>query len=159
MSQKRESAEARYQRVLELIEVSERVVRDSKLLPDDEKRQYLDDYEANREDARNYADESNASFLRQLEREILTPWKETYDEDSDTFWRLVAERGLGLEREDYLVKILERGRIASFEEYNAVGDSIVVWQQEGRITNEQAKQLSEMLAAFEKRRLPRLGLS
>ncbi|MGH9858370.1 MAG: hypothetical protein ACRD4B_11045, partial [Acidobacteriota bacterium] len=76
----------------------------------------------------------------------------SYDEDSQRFWDLAKQHGVGVERVDYLDKILKKGRIANFEEYNIVQDSIVIWQQEGRITAAQAATLDKMLGEYEQKK-------
>lgn len=146
------TVEALYQRCITLIEVSEEIVRTSALLDDDEKRDCLADYGANRGGARSYAGGRKASFLRQLEEKILTPWNESSDEDSDKFFRLAAGRRIELARKDYLGTVLARGWIASFEEYEVVADSLAVWEQNGRIDAAQARRLGEMSGAYESKR-------
>lgn len=146
------SVEWWHQHCLALIEISEQVVRDSELMDAAEKRDYLGDYQENRRDAQAYLDQRNPAYLRQLADEVLTPWNESSDEDSDAFFRLAAERGIELERKDYLGTVLARGRIANIEEYEVVVDSIVIWQQDGRIDAAQAQRLSEMVGAYEAKR-------
>jgi hypothetical protein len=47
---------------------------------------------------------------------------------------------------------LKRGRIRTIAEYEVVVDSIVVAQQAGTITSEQAALLSELIGRYERRR-------
>ena len=63
-----------------------------------------------------------------------------------------SKENLGYVREDKLRKILDRGKIKGRIEYELVIDSIVVAEQEERITKQEATQLSEMIGEFETRR-------
>ncbi len=149
---KKQSIEEHYRRLTKLIELSEAIVKDSQLITEQERSDYLGDYQTNRVEAKQSLENKDSRFMKQLEKEVLTPWNETYDEDSQRFWKLVKQSGLELEREDHLEKILKRGRIANFTEYNVVQDSIVIWQQEGQVTSEQAAELHKMLGEYEQKK-------
>ena len=141
----------KYNLVLSLIELSEGVVKESVTIPPGLRKTYLKDYQLNRQEATESLQNKDKVMLKQLQHEILTPWNETNDADSKKFWKRVEEHGLGLQQENHLEKILKRGRIANFAEYEIVNDSIVIWQQEGQIDARQAAKLDEMLGKFEKK--------
>ncbi len=69
--------------------------------------------------------------------------------DVEEFWRRVKEANLPYERENKLEKILKRGRIRNDIEYDYVVDTIVPFQQEGILSDEDVKRLNEMIEKFE----------
>jgi len=152
MNKPKQSTEELYQRLRTLIELSETVVTASHDIPDDQKKLYLADYKRNAQEAKTFAEQNNANFLRQLQKEVLTPWHETDDADARKFWSLVAERKLPLEQKDQLGAILKRGRVTNPAEYELIQDSLVVWQQEKRITADQAADLNQMIEQYEQKR-------
>ena len=134
-----------------LIALSRQVVEESSLLKNKEKVAYLKDYTAAVAEAAEMLRLKKKSFLRQLTDEVLTPWNETFDADSKKFWALVQAKELPFAQRDFLAIILARGRLASFAEYSLVDEAIVLWQQEGRLGDEDAARLSAMLASYSKR--------
>jgi hypothetical protein len=94
---------------------------------------------------------ANLGSLAYHVENVFTHWNEDVGPDVDRFWQFVAERGLPFERKDKIHKILNRGKIQNDVEYHAVTDAIVILQQTGKITVDEAQRLSDMLAAFEKR--------
>ena len=87
--------------------------------------------------------------LRSLEHAFFTAWNEGSGPHVDEFWRRIAAHGLPYQRTDVLATVLARGRIVGRGEYETVNDLIVVAQQEGRITGDQANRLSAMLGEWE----------
>jgi hypothetical protein len=151
MNKEKQSIEETYQQLRTLLELSEATVKASAIIPEDQKRIYLADYQATAAESETFFKEKKNGFLKQLIKEVLTPWNEEYDEDSQRFWKLAKQAGLPFNQRDYLGEILKRGRITNFDEYTIVEDSIVIWQQEGRITGQQAAQLEKMLDAYEQK--------
>lgn len=151
MNKSKQSTEELYQQLRTLIALSETVVETSRDIPDDQKKLYLADYKRNAQEAKAFAEQNNSNFLKQLQKEVLTPWHETDDADARKFWSLVADKELPLEQKDRLGAILKRGRIASPDEYDLIQDSLVVWQQEKRITDEQAASLNRMIQQYEQK--------
>lgn len=90
--------------------------------------------------------------LASLEEAYFTYWQEAQGAHVERFWSLVAERGLPFRRHDHVRNVLQRGRIQSRAEYDAVTDAIVIHQQLGIITAEEATDLGGMLGRFEARR-------
>jgi hypothetical protein len=93
--------------------------------------------------------------LAYLEEAFFTSWNEGVGEHVEQFWQLIAERGLPFERRDVIREILTRGRIRNDIEFQAVTDAIIVLRHIGKISDEEAAQLSDMLEAFERRALRR----
>ncbi|MBK6398413.1 MAG: hypothetical protein IPF75_09140 [Bacteroidetes bacterium] len=83
---------------------------------------------------------------------VFTYFQEGTGDTVEYFWRQLSKENLGYVREDKLRKILDRGKIKGRIEYELVIDSIVVAEQEERITKQEATQLSEMIGEFETRR-------
>lgn len=141
----------RFKRLTDLIEISKEIVLHSKLIPDEEKRIYLEAYEANLEDANYFLGLKRQNALKQIENEVLTPWQESFDEDSVRFWNSIKEKEIDIFQENKIENILKKGSIKSLGEYEFVQDAIVIYQQEGKITEDEANRLSEMLLNFEKK--------
>jgi hypothetical protein len=90
--------------------------------------------------------------LRHLEAAFFTYWNETSGPHVNRFWQLIADNDLPYARTDVIGDVLKRGRIRTITEYEVVVDSIVVAQQVGTITSEQAALLSDLIGRFEHRR-------
>ena len=84
--------------------------------------------------------------------DVFTYFQEAAGPDVDEFWRLIKEANLPYERENKLEKIMTRGRIRNDIEYDYVIDTIVPFQQEGVLSNEDVKKLNEMIEKFESKR-------
>jgi hypothetical protein len=93
----------------------------------------------------------NLASLKYSINDVFTYFQESAGPTIEYFWKRITEEGLDYKREDKLAKILKRGKIRGRIEYEYVTDIIVVAQQVGLCTEEQAKQLSEMLGEFEMR--------
>lgn len=89
--------------------------------------------------------------LKQLEADFLTYWNEASGEHADEFWRRVAAAGLPFVRRDLVREALNRGRIRSLEEYEAIVDGLVVLEQLGKVTPAETEALGEMIARYERR--------
>ena len=84
--------------------------------------------------------------------DIFTYFQEAAGPDVDEFWRRIKEANLPYERENKLEKIMKRGRIRNDIEYDYVIDTIVPFQQEGILSDEDVKKLNEMIEKFENKR-------
>lgn len=91
--------------------------------------------------------------LKYLVEALFTYFNEASGKDVEYFWKEIRNKNLGYERENKLEKILLRGYIKTRHEYDFVTDGLVIYQQEGAITQEQAAQLSAMLGDYENRKL------
>lgn len=90
--------------------------------------------------------------LRYLEDAFFTYWNEAPHSKTGAFWEQVQAQGLPYQRVDHLAKILARGRIASRTEYDFAVDSVVVAEQDGRLTHADASRLALLIGAYEQRR-------
>jgi len=89
-----------------------------------------------------------ASLKYQIEN-VFTFFQEGAGETVEYFWTRIKEEGLDYERENRLKKILNRGRIKGRIEFDYVIDMILVAEQVGLTTNEEAIKLGCMLEEFE----------
>jgi hypothetical protein len=90
--------------------------------------------------------------LGYLEDSFLTYWNEGPDSETHAFWEQVRVQGLPYQRVGHLGKILARGRIASRTEYEFAVDSVVIAEQDGRLTPADATLLAQLIEAYETRR-------
>ena len=90
--------------------------------------------------------------LNHLIEAFFTYFQEGAGPDVDEFWRRIKEANLPYERENKLEKIMKRGRIRNDIEYDYVIDTIVPFQQEGILSEEDVKKLNEMIEKFENKR-------
>jgi hypothetical protein len=90
--------------------------------------------------------------LRYLEDDFFIYWNEAPDSETRAFWEQVQAQGLPYQRVDHLGKILTRGRIASRTEYEFAVDSVVIAEQDGRLTSAEASRLAELIGAYEQGR-------
>jgi len=63
---------------------------------------------------------------------------------------MCAER-LPFERKDVLRTVIKRGSIRSRNEYDTIADGLVIWRQEGRITEGDFAVLSKLIGKYEER--------
>ncbi len=94
---------------------------------------------------------ANLRSLAYLENAFFTEWNEGAGQYVERFWQLAAERGLPFERKDVVRQVLDRGRISNEAEYHTIVDSLVVLEQIGKITPDEAGRLSKIIGSFEKR--------
>lgn len=93
----------------------------------------------------------NIASLKYIKDDIFTPFQEGSGKYVDVFWMKIKESNLPFERENKLEKILKRKRINNEQEYNYVIDTIVPFQQEGRISEEDVINLNTYIDNFEKK--------
>jgi hypothetical protein len=94
---------------------------------------------------------ANFESLAYLEETFFTYWNEAEGEHVERFWRLLAERGLPFRRRDVVREVLERGNIRDYLERQHVIDGLVILQQTGKISRQEADRLSLMLKQFDER--------
>lgn len=88
--------------------------------------------------------------LVQLEREILTEWREGAGADVGRFWQRVAEAGLDVPRKrDVVAETLARGRVRNMDEFVTLDDAYEELQACGKVDDDEAQHLDAMLRAFE----------
>lgn len=91
---------------------------------------------------------SLASLKYSIE-DVFTYFQESSGETVEYFWEKIIASNLDYQRVNKLEKILKRGKIKGRLEYEYVKDIILVAQQTGMISQEESKQLSEMLEKYE----------
>lgn len=89
--------------------------------------------------------------VRCLVADFLVVWNESSGAHVEQFWAEVARRKLPFQRKDPIAAALARGRISGRTEYEAAVDGIVVRQQEGTLSETDARRLSAMIGAYETR--------
>jgi len=68
------------------------------------------------------------------------------------FWERITQEQLGYERQDILAKIFERGKIRGRTQYEFAVDVIIVYEQMGKITADQASKLGAMIGDYENKK-------
>lgn len=96
-------------------------------------------------------DVTRVAQVRYLVADFLVAWNEGSGAHVERFWAEVARRKLPFQRKDPIAAALARGRISGRTEYEAAVDGIVVRQQEGTLSETDARRLSEMIGAYEAR--------
>ena len=92
----------------------------------------------------------NVTSLAYVEADVFTYFQEATGNTVNLFWEKIKAAHLPYKRVDKLAKILKRGRIKDDIEYQFITDVLVAYKQEGRLTEEEATLLSNMIGEFEK---------
>lgn len=150
MPTKRLTYEERAELFAQAADIVQRVVANSTQFPDSTKTAI----EQGAAELKRMALEPQPQFrriasLRYLEEALLTVWNETTGPDTDLVWAEMRKLELPYERKDVLAVVLKRKRIKDEHEFDYVTDNIVIAEQEGRITKEQAVELDAMLMKFQ----------
>lgn len=150
MPTKRLTYEERAEQFAQAADIVQRVVANSTQFPDSTKTAI----EQGAAELKRMALEPQPQFrriasLRYLEEALLTVWNETTGPDTDLVWAEMRKLELPYERKDVLAVVLKRKRIKDEHEFDYVTDNIVIAEQEGRITKEQAVELDAMLMKFQ----------
>jgi hypothetical protein len=90
--------------------------------------------------------------LKYLESDFFIFWNESNGPDVDKFWHRVFESNLGYVRKDAIQDVLKRKKIKNVHEFDFITDNIVVYQQTGRLNEQQAIELNHYIGEFEKRK-------
>jgi hypothetical protein len=90
--------------------------------------------------------------LKQTESDFFTFWNEASGRDVEKFWTRILESNLGFVRRDTFHDVLKRRKIKNRSEFDVITDNIVVYQQTGRISQEQVIELNKYLGEFEKKK-------
>lgn len=92
---------------------------------------------------------ANIRSLRFLVEDFLTYWNEEKGAHVDQFWaRLNAVESI-YERQNITSIVIDRGRIADESEYEYVIDVISDSSRKVKLGNEEARQLNDLIKAFE----------
>ena len=150
MKKKKATYEEKASQIQKVVELAERVIRKSKKMSEYEKEQMIKWGMQIKELAKNPEPQfRKVASLRYLENDFLTYWNEAEGEDVELFWKKVYSNKLDFRRKDVLASVLKRKRIKDIHEYNTVVDRIVIAEQLGQISQEEAKELSELIGKFE----------
>jgi hypothetical protein len=90
--------------------------------------------------------------LKYLESDFFIFWNESIGRDVDKFWNRVFENKLGYVRKDAIQDVLKRKKIKNIHEFDFIVDNIVVYEQTGRLSEQQVIELNKYIAGFEKRK-------
>ncbi|WP_207435984.1 hypothetical protein [Sabulibacter ruber] len=90
--------------------------------------------------------------LKYNERDVFIYFQEAKGATVELFWKKMKEAGLPYRRKNPLIPILKRKRIKDDLEYDHVTDVVVGLEQDGTITQEQAKDLKSMIGEYENRK-------
>jgi hypothetical protein len=90
--------------------------------------------------------------LKYLESDFFTFWNESTGSDVDKFWDRVFKSKLGYVRKDAIQDVLKRKKIKNIHEFDFITDNIVVYEQTGRLNQEQVIELNKYIGEFEKRK-------
>lgn len=100
----------------------------------------------------------NLKSLAYVENDYFAYWNEATGEHVEKFWKEMSTRSFPFGRKDILQAVLKRKKIKDEHEYHYLVDSIVVLQQEGRITHDEAALLSRYMDDFENKAAKRKNL-
>lgn len=89
--------------------------------------------------------------LKYIIQDVFTFFNEGSGSTVEYFWNKIEKEQLGYERTDHLAKIFDRGKIRGQTEYEFAVDIIVPYEQEGKISREQALSLGKMIGEYENR--------
>lgn len=87
--------------------------------------------------------------LKYIIQDVFTFFNEASGTAVEYFWKKIEEQQLGYERTEHLAKIFDRGKIKGRTEYEFAVDIIVPYEQEGKISKEQASDLGRMIEEYE----------
>lgn len=150
MAQKRTTYEQRANELAQAIDIAVSVLQESLDLPEAERTAFIN-FSL---ECRNFALRPEPAFkkvasLNYIKDDVLTYWNEAPGAHVQEFWARIQQANLPFKQKNVLQDVLRRGKIKNRSEYHVVVDQLVVGQQTGQITAEQAQQLSLYLGEFE----------
>jgi len=155
MPVKRQTYQQRAEMLVEAVKIGIDILNRSVLIPEEDKPTYQKFFEGIIHMALHPEPPfRRVASLRYLEEAFLTSWNEGEGEDVKQFWLLLAEKKIGYTRKDPIAAVLKRKRIKDIHEYDFVVDNIVVAEQLGKITGEEAALLSNYLVVYENKQNP-----
>lgn len=90
--------------------------------------------------------------LKYITQDVFTFFQESTGEAVNYFWGEIKKTNLDYNRENKLLKILNKNKIKNQIEYDYVTDMITVAQQEGMLNNEQVIQLNQLISLYESKK-------
>lgn len=152
MNSKRQTYKERAERLVEAIDIAEKVIVNSKSFDEKTRIHLLKWGQEIKYMALNPEPQfKKVASLKYLENDFFIYWNEADGEDIEKFWIELYKNGIDFERKDTLQAVLIRKRINDIHEYNSVIDNIVVAEQIGRIDKNQVKELNQLIGEFEQR--------
>ncbi len=150
MTQKKLTYAERSKMLLDAIIVGEGIISNSKQMATDHKELHMKFLN----DLKNiviYPEEKNQNLksLSYLEDSFLTFWNESFGEDVELFWKKLSDKSIPYERKDIIKEVLKNKKIKTDQEYNAIKDGLVIAQQTGKITTDEAANLSKYISNYE----------
>lgn len=114
--------------------------------------QFVHVYTQSKHDASNPKPEfRKLASLKYIEHDLFIYFQEGHGKAVQYFWQQIAEQQLPYKRIDRLPKILSKKKIGNMLEYDFVIDNMVVYKQEGRLTDEEWDDLNKWIGEFEAR--------
>ncbi len=101
-------------------------------------------------------DKLSAYDIKTIENEFFAYWKGAINIDVELFWDALEQQKLPYTRQSPIKKLLEKGRFKRIEQWFDLGNNFAELQQHSSFrklfTKEEIKQISELMAAAEKKR-------
>jgi hypothetical protein len=153
MTQENQTYNNRAEQLSMAIDIAEKIINESLSIDEVTKKHFINFGQQMKEMALHPKPQfKNIASIKHLENDFLTYWNESSGEDVEMFWRLIAQHEIPFERKDLLKKVLLQKRIKNSIEYDHVIDGIVVDEQTGRISSDDAHKLNQYLSEFERRK-------
>jgi hypothetical protein len=153
MTQENQTYNNRAEQLSMAIDIAEKIINESLSIDEVTKKHFINFGQQMKEMALHPKPQfKNIASIKHLENDFLTYWNESSGEDVEMFWRLIAQHEIPFERKDLLKKVLLQKRIKNSIEYDHVIDGIVVAEQTGRISSDDAHKLNQYLSEFERRK-------
>jgi hypothetical protein len=90
--------------------------------------------------------------LKYLESDFFIFWNESSGPDVDKFWNRIFENNLCYVRKDAIQDVLKRKKIKNIHEFDFITDNLVVYEQTGRLNEQQIIELKKYIGEFEKKK-------
>lgn len=153
MNSKVSKYEERADKLAKTIDIAEQIIRESRNFNADVRKPMLDFLTQVKHMALNPEPQFKKLLsLKYLESDFFIFWNESSGPDADKFWDRVFEAKLGYVRKDAIQDALERKKIKNIHEFNFITDNIVVYEQSGRLNQEQVIELNKYIGEFERRK-------
>lgn len=153
MKSKVSKYEEQADKLAKTIDIAEQVIRESKDFNADVARPMLDFGTQVKHMALNPEPQfKKLVSLKYLESDFFIFWNESSGPDVDKFWDRVFEAKLGYVRKDAIQDALKRKKIKNIHEFDFITDNIVVYEQTGRLNQEQVIELNKYIGEFERRK-------
>jgi hypothetical protein len=91
------------------------------------------------------------SSLKYIVEEVFTYFQESTGETVNVFWKQIKQENLPYQRKNKLDKILKRNKIKNKIEYDFITDVIVPYEQEGLLSKDDIKTLSQLLKEYKQK--------